>query len=56
MIDVLSRRSEIEDYLTNLQITRLPEDEPSPIVDLNPVAKISEKKEIKKRFNGYQAC
>jgi tetratricopeptide (TPR) repeat protein len=48
MIDVLSRRAEIEDYLTNLQITRLPEDEPAPIVNLNrPVAKISEKQEIK---------
>jgi outer membrane protein assembly factor BamD (BamD/ComL family) len=47
MIDVLSRRAEIEDYLTNLQITRLPEDEPAPIVNLNPVAKISARQEIK---------
>ena len=48
MIDVLKRRSEIETYLTNLQITRLPEDEPAPIVNLNPVDNIVEKKEIKK--------
>ncbi len=48
MIDVLKRRSEIETYLTNLQITRLPEDEPAPIVNLNPVENIIEKKEIKK--------
>ncbi len=48
MIDVLSRRSEIEAYLTNLQITRLSEDEPSPVVNLNPVENIIDKKEIKK--------
>jgi tetratricopeptide (TPR) repeat protein len=48
MIDVLSRRSEIEDYLTNLQITRLSEDEPSPIVNLNPIENLVEKREIKK--------
>jgi len=48
MIDVLNRRSEIEAYLTNLQITRLPEDEPAPIVNLNPVENIIDKKEIKK--------
>ncbi|MBS1748046.1 MAG: hypothetical protein JST21_17920 [Bacteroidetes bacterium] len=48
MIDVLNRRKEIETYLTNLKITRLPEDEPSPIVNLNPVENIIEKKEMKK--------
>lgn len=48
MMNVLSRRSEIETYLTNLQITRLPEDEPSPLVNLNPVENIIDKKEIKK--------
>jgi hypothetical protein len=48
MIDVLHRRKEIESYLTNLQITRLPEDEPSPIVNLNPIENIVEKKEIRK--------
>jgi outer membrane protein assembly factor BamD (BamD/ComL family) len=48
MIDVLGRRQEIEAYLTNLQITRLPEDEPSPVVDLNPVENLVDKKEIKK--------
>jgi tetratricopeptide (TPR) repeat protein len=48
MIDVLSRRQEIETYLTNLQITRLPEDEPSRLVDLNPVENIVDKKEIKR--------
>ena len=48
MIDVLKRRYEIEAYLTNLQITRLSEDEPSPVVNLNPVETIIEKKEIKK--------
>ena len=30
MIDVLHRRKEIEKYLTDLQITRLADDEPSP--------------------------
>ncbi|MEP6682099.1 MAG: hypothetical protein ABJA35_02520 [Parafilimonas sp.] len=48
MIDVLHRRSEIEAYLTNLKITRLSEDEPSPIVNLNPIENIIEKKEIKR--------
>lgn len=47
MIDVLSRRKEIEDYLTALQVTRLSEDEVSPIVNLNPVETIVEKKEYK---------
>lgn len=36
MIDVLKRRGEIENYLTNLQITRLKDDE-MPVVDLTPV-------------------
>ena len=48
MIDVLNRRKEIETYLTNLQITRLSEDEPSPVVDLNPVENIVDKKDIQK--------
>ena len=48
MIEVLRRRGEIENYLTNLQITRLPDDEPSAIVNLNPVENLVEKKEIKK--------
>lgn len=48
MIDVLKRRKEIETYLTNLKITRLPDDEPAPIVNLNPVENIIEKKEMKK--------
>jgi outer membrane protein assembly factor BamD (BamD/ComL family) len=48
MIDVLHRRSEIESYLTNLQVTRLSDDEPSPVVNLNPVENIIDKKEIKK--------
>jgi tetratricopeptide (TPR) repeat protein len=48
MIDVLGRRKEIEAYLTNLQITRLSDDEPSPVVNLNPVETIVDKKEIKK--------
>ncbi len=47
MIDVLNRRKEIEDYLTNLQITRLKDDE-TAIVDLNPVETIVERKEFKK--------
>ncbi len=34
MVDVLRRRTEIENYLTNLQITRA-EDEPTHIVDLS---------------------
>lgn len=48
MIDVLQRRAEIEEYLTNLQIERLPEDEPSRIVNLSPVENIIDKKEIKR--------
>ncbi|HYK45536.1 MAG TPA: hypothetical protein VEV83_10235 [Parafilimonas sp.] len=48
MIDVLGRRKEIEAYLTNLQITRLSEDEPSRVVTLDAVENIVEKKEIKK--------
>ena len=49
MIDVLRRRPEIEAYLTNLQVTRASDDEPSPVVNLNPVENITEKKpEIKR--------
>ena len=48
MIDVLHRRKDIESYLTNLKITRLADDEPSPVVNLNPVENLVEKKEIKK--------
>lgn len=48
MIDVLKRRSEIETYLANLQITRAAEDEPLAVVNLNPVENITVKKEIKK--------
>ncbi|MFT4153670.1 hypothetical protein [Parafilimonas sp.] len=47
MINVLRRRREIETYLTNLQVTRLPEDEPSRVVTLNKVEKVDEKKELK---------
>lgn len=36
MIDVLSRRKEIETYLTNLKIERYKDDE-TPVVDLTPV-------------------
>ncbi|HVX27822.1 MAG TPA: hypothetical protein VHB70_15835 [Parafilimonas sp.] len=49
MIDVLRRRNEIETYLTNLQITRLPEDEPAPVVNLNPVENLNEAKPETKR-------
>ena len=48
MINVLKKRKEIETYLTNLKVTRLPDDEPSPIVNLNPVENLVEKKQIKK--------
>lgn len=37
MIDVLQRRSEIEEYLTNLQITRNDKEDAAPVVDLTPV-------------------
>jgi outer membrane protein assembly factor BamD (BamD/ComL family) len=47
MIDVLRRRSEIENYLTTLQVTRLPEDEPSRVVTLNKVDRVGDKKELK---------
>ncbi len=49
MIDVLRHRSEIESYLTNLKITRLPDDEPAPVVNLNPVENLNEKKSEIKR-------
>jgi len=48
MIDVLKRRTEIENYLASLQITRMSEDEPLAVVNLNPVNNITNKKEIKK--------
>ncbi len=37
MIDVLQRRSQIEDYLTKLQITRNDKEEDAQVVDLTPV-------------------
>ena len=48
MIDVLHRRKDIESYLTNLQITRLSDDEPSRVINLNPVENLVDKKEIKR--------
>lgn len=45
MIDVLSRRSEIESYLTQLQVERYKDDEPAPIINLTPVQTTIEKKE-----------
>ena len=49
MIDVLSRRAEIEDYLTNLNITRYT-DEQAAIINLNPVEQVAdEKKEEPKK-------
>ncbi len=48
MIDVLKRRRQIETYLTNLKVTRLPEDEPSPVVNLTPVQNVYEQREIKR--------
>lgn len=47
MIDVLSRRKEIESYLTNLEIKRYEESD-APIVDLAPVKPVIEKTEIKR--------
>ena len=49
MIDVLRRRPQIERYLTNLQITRLPDDEPAPVVNLNPVENLAENKPENKK-------
>ncbi len=46
MIDVLKRRAEIESYLTNLQITRLKDDE-TPVVDLTPVQTTIQKPDTK---------
>ncbi|CAN5758798.1 hypothetical protein BH10BAC2_BH10BAC2_07790 [soil metagenome] len=46
MIDVLSRRKEIETYLTNLEIKRYEETD-APIIDLAPVKPAIEKKELK---------
>ncbi|MEP6513455.1 MAG: hypothetical protein ABJA79_06280, partial [Parafilimonas sp.] len=48
MIDVLSRRSEIESYLSSLQITRYKDDDVTRVVDLNPVETIVDKRELKK--------
>lgn len=42
MIDVLKRRNEIEDYLTNLKIERYKEDA-APVIDLTPVRPTIEK-------------
>jgi len=36
MVSVLQRRTEIESYLTSLQITRLKDDEPAPIISTTP--------------------
>jgi len=47
MINVLNRRSEIEEYLTNLQVKRYDEDEPSHVVVLSHAEKVMEKQEIK---------
>lgn len=47
MIDVLKRRSEIETYLTNLQITRYPEDSNTQVVDLTPVRTTIQKANVK---------
>lgn len=46
MMDVLSRRSEIEDYLTNLNITRYKEDE-NPVVNLNPIKPTVQKADVR---------
>ncbi len=48
MIDVLNRRKEIENYLTALQISRYKDDEPAPVVNLNPVEASVNKKTIKR--------
>ena len=42
MIDVLSRRKEIETYLTNLDIKRYEEDE-APVIDLSPSTTVKQK-------------
>ncbi len=46
MIDVLRRRSEIEKYLTNLQITRYPDDTATQVVDLTSVKPTIQKVEV----------
>ena len=43
LIDVLKRRKEIENYLTNLQITRNEDSSSSPIVNLNPTETVANK-------------
>ncbi|HEY6978673.1 MAG TPA: hypothetical protein VH396_20390 [Chitinophagaceae bacterium] len=47
MIDVLHRRKQIENYLTNLQIKRYEENE-TPVVDLTPVKPTIQKAEVKR--------
>ncbi|CAN5200881.1 hypothetical protein BH11BAC6_BH11BAC6_01710 [soil metagenome] len=47
MIDVLKRRSEIEGYLTKLEITRY-EEGSAPVIDLNPIKPTVKQIEIKK--------
>lgn len=43
LIDVLKRRKEIENYLTNLKITRNEDSSSSPIVNLNPTETVANK-------------
>jgi hypothetical protein len=45
MRDVLSRRDEIESYLTQLQVTRNEENETSPVINLTPVQTTIEQKQ-----------
>ncbi|MEP7320117.1 MAG: hypothetical protein ABI921_15275, partial [Panacibacter sp.] len=47
MIDVLQRRNEIEQYLTNLQITRNDKEDAAPVVDLTPVRPTIQKVVVK---------
>lgn len=42
MIDVLNRRSEIESYLTDLEIKRYAPDEVAPIINLNPIEQFAD--------------
>ncbi len=48
MIDVLSRRQEIEGYLTALEITRYKDEEVARVINLNPVETTVERREIKR--------
>ena len=43
MIDVLKRRKEIENYLTNLKVTRNEDTSSSPIINLNPTETVMNK-------------